>query len=65
MASGDGAASIAFMKAVRKSVSSILAPGCESVAAVAAEAAGRLAKARRVPHFLVPFMTALHDGASM
>ena len=62
------AARIAFMKAVRKSVISILslAAGCESVAAAAAEAAGRrLAKARRVPHLLVPFTTALHDGVSM
>ena len=60
------AARIAFMKAVRKSVISILAAGCESVAAAAAEAAGRrLAKARRVPRLLVPFTTALHGGVSM
>ena len=63
------AARIAFMKAVRKSVISILfilTAGCESVAAAAAEAAGRrVAKARRVPHLLVPFTTALHDGVSM
>ena len=56
------AARTACMKVVRKSVTSILSPaaGCESVAAAAAEAAGR-----RVHHFLVPFTTALHDGVSM